>query len=100
MLLLEPGDLRALGEQIEEEQGEGQPVHEEGEGDRRRDGRGLRAEDGGGLMKGAPPLHGEVDDGNVGSAENAYHGSGARAAIGLVDHAAEQEVAEVNEEEH
>ena len=76
------------------------PVHEQSEGDRRRDGGRLGAENGGGLMEGAPPLHREVRDGNVGRAQDAHHGRGARAAIGLVDHPVEQEIAEVDEEEH
>src|SRR5437879_2906687 len=95
------GDLRlatqqanAPGDEIDVEERERREVHEE----RRDDGPGHRP--GAGfhqrrrLVQRAPPVNGEVHEGNVERGDDAEHGGEPRAAFTILDHPPEEKVAE------
>ena len=79
---------------------EGPDVHEKGPEHRRVHRGGLGLEQGRWLVQRPPPLHGEVDDRDVASGPTMpEHGGIAGARLRLLDHAPEQHVAGVDEEQ-
>src|SRR5438874_2250157 len=98
-LRLEAQHAGAPGDEVHIEQRERREVHQERCDDDVRHRPGPRLHRGRRLVQGAPPIDREVHERNVERGDDAEHGREPGAALAVLDHPAEQQVAEVHDEE-
>src|SRR5712692_8907942 len=98
-LRLEPEHAHTPGEEVEVEERERREVHEERGDDRPRHAAPAGLHQRRRLVQRAPPVDREVDERDVERRDDAEDGGRARGALGLLERAAEQEIADVHHEQ-
>src|SRR2546428_5040953 len=98
-LRLAPEQARPLRDEVDVEERERREVHEEGRDDDARHGARARFHERRRLVESAPPVDGEVHEGDVERGDDTEHGGISRAPFTVLDHPAEQEIAEVHDEQ-